>query len=142
MGNGDISDDTACDIRDEYSALLISGISDEEAEEALLKGYESLNGTWDEPVVWLALAFCEWKKGRLSERVKKRAIEIIDSGEDLQHWNESSSAKECRQREKELQKLKARLESPMPERRPVRKPTVDRCPGKRGSFLDVQNYGS
>ncbi len=42
--------------------FLISGISDEEAEEALLKGYESLNGTWDEPVVWLALAFCEWKR--------------------------------------------------------------------------------
>ena len=49
----------------------------------MLKGYESLNGTWDEPVVWLALAFCEWKKGRLSERVKKRAIEIIDSGGGL-----------------------------------------------------------
>lgn len=64
-GTAIFSDDTACDIRDEYSALLISGISDEEAEEALLKGYESLNGTWDEPVVWLALAFCEWKKGRL-----------------------------------------------------------------------------
>lgn len=79
-GTAIFSDDTACDIRDEYSALLISGISDEEAEEALLKGYESLNGTWDEPVVWLALAFCEWKKGRLSERVKKRAIEIIEVG--------------------------------------------------------------
>lgn len=134
-GTAIFSDDTACDIRDEYSALLISGISDEEAEEALLKGYESLNGTWDEPVVWLALAFCEWKKGRLSERVKKRAIEIIDSGEDLQHWKESSSAKECRQREKELQKLKTRLESPMPERRPVRKPTVDRVPWKAGDLL-------
>ena len=46
-GTAIFSDDTACDIRDEYSALLISGISDEEAEEALLKGYESLIGTWD-----------------------------------------------------------------------------------------------
>ena len=32
-GTAIFSDDTACDIRDEYSALLISGISDEEAEE-------------------------------------------------------------------------------------------------------------
>lgn len=111
-------------------------------EEALLKGYESLNGTWDEPVVWLALAFCEWKKGRLSERVKKRAIEIIDSGEDLQHWKESSAPKECRQREKELQKLKARLESPMPERRPGEKADSGSGALESGGSSGVQNYGS
>lgn len=134
-GTAIFSDDTACDIREEYNALLISGISDEEVEEALLKDYEPLNGTWDEPVVWLSLAFSEWKKGRLSEKVKRRAIEIIDNGEDLQHWKESSPPKECRQREKELLKLKARLESPMPERRPVRKPTVDRVPWKAGDLL-------
>ena len=61
-----LSDDVACDIRDEYHALLMIGKTSEEATQYLLEtDYPEIQGTEDETVFWLALALSQWKKGRL-----------------------------------------------------------------------------
>ena len=82
------SDDYACDIRDEYNALLMMGKTNEEATEKLIKSAYSemeLNDDY-EATFWFALALTQWKKGRLLEPVKQKALELIDSGRDQQWW--------------------------------------------------------
>ncbi len=109
------SDDTACDIRDEYKRLLSEGNDGAEAANILIKGW---SGELDDPetatVFWLALAATQWKVGRLEDRVKNKALEIIESGEDLLRWQEESDAKSAKKREQALLKLKDQLHQPQP----------------------------
>ena len=79
-GTSIFSDDMAMDIRREYSVLLSVGKSSEEAEKMLIKYYSSIMNCNDpdEDVFWFVLALCEWKKGRLSQFVKKKALDALE----------------------------------------------------------------
>ena len=129
------ADDLAVDIKDEYLALLVK-YTDEEAEQKILEEYEeTLKGTEDEPVLWFALALIEWRKGRLTERVKTKALEWIERGGDLERWEVPGNEGNVRKRKKELDKLKVKLQEPMPERKKVKKPTVVHSPWEVGDLL-------
>ena len=129
------ADDLAVDIKDEYLALLVK-YTDEEAEQKILEEYEeTLKGTEDEPVLWFALALIEWRKGRLTERVKIKALEWIERGGDLERWEVPGNEGNVRKRKKELDKLKVKLQEPMPERKKVKKPTVVHSPWEVGDLL-------
>jgi hypothetical protein len=81
------SDDTTCEVRDTYIAKLESGESSSSACDQVLSQYTSvLDDPQIECLVYLALAETQWKYGRLDDEIKKRAIEIIDSGGDLSMW--------------------------------------------------------
>jgi hypothetical protein len=71
------------------------------------------------PVVWLALAMTQWKLGRLVPSVKENALEVIDSGADLQRWS-TASEKERRKRAKVLSDARATLLSDPPAPKRVR----------------------
>lgn len=60
----------------------------------------------------LALAAIQWKYGRLRGDVKTRALNVIDSGEDLIRWQDSDITR----RRTVLQALKKKLQSPQPLR--------------------------
>ena len=129
------ADDLAVDIKDEYLALLVK-YTDEEAEQKILEEYEeTLKGTEDEPVLWFALALIEWRKGRLTEKVKAKALEWIERGGDLERWEAPGNEGNVRKRKKELDKLKVKLQEPMPERKKVKKPTVVHSPWEVGDLL-------
>lgn len=135
-GTGIFSNDTASDIRDEYQMYLQLQMSDEDAEQLVLEAYKDYLGTEDEPIFWIALAACQWKKGRLSPRVKAAALQAIDTGADLELWEKDSA--DYRKRVHALHSLKEQLLSPMPPRRPVRKPTLQKCPWKPGDLLSYR----
>jgi hypothetical protein len=129
------SDDDAEDIRDDYNTLLIVGKSAEEAEEIIFQEhYDEFKGSDIEPVFWFALALSEWKKGRLSEKVKEKAMAFIDSGEDLARWEEASKA-DYAKRVKALDDLKEKLLSPMPPAKKVSKPSLLYSPWECGDLL-------
>lgn len=62
-------------------------------------------------VVWLALAATQWNCGRLEERLKAKALEIIESESDLKRWTDKALE---RKRGAALSKFREQLLSPQP----------------------------
>ncbi len=105
--------DTSSDVRDTFRDLVGWGYSPAEATAHLL------NEFGDDPDVWLALAVTQWKRGWLQESVKAKALQVIDSGEDVQRYSEN--AKLTKNRTNVLAKTRALLESPQPAAKPLPK---------------------
>lgn len=126
-------DDEACDIRDDYRERIIVGQTDIEAETAIINEY----GEDTEQSFWLPLAITQWKVGRLSELVKKNALDSIDRELDslTEYWKKEAIPK----RKKELLQARETLYSKMPERKKLRKPVGSwKCPWPVGSVLQCK----
>jgi hypothetical protein len=129
-------DDTACDVREEYRELVANGLSGPEATNRLLHEWKDIIDDEDDgPVFWLALAATQWACGRLEERVKANAVEIIDNGSSLSLWSEGANSKMLKQRQAALEKLRAQLHSPQPAVKRIRKPPKIECLWKVGEVL-------
>lgn len=136
-GTGLYQDDDTCDIKEEYLTYLRIGMSNEEALEELIECNEEL--IEDEeigPLFWLALADTQWKYGRLTVEVKEKALEVINSGKDLERWEEDK--KLYAKRKKVLEELKERLNTKQPEEKKMRKMTFERPNWKVGDILLYQ----
>jgi hypothetical protein len=131
------SDDFTCDVRDDYVSFLINGTSDEEALHEIKElHYKDSQGTDDEPLFWFALSLTQWKKGRLTDEVKNKALEFIDGKSDLHRWNYQGNEKIYKKRLEVLQNLKSTITSPMPERKKLRKPSwIWTSPWTSGALL-------
>ena len=136
-GTALFSNDLSCDIRSEYNTLLALGKENEDAERILFDYYSSMLGVGDdeEPMFWITLAYVEWKKGRLSELVKEKALYYIDSDIEINIWKRMANEKDVKERQKVLAKIRETIISPMPEKKKIRKPTVSKCPWEVGSLL-------
>jgi len=92
MGSWDpglFSDDLACDVRDDYRALIEDELDDDAATRQILTSHaELIDDPDDGPVVWLALAVTQSRIGRLDPAVAQRALSVISSGEGLARWSE------------------------------------------------------
>jgi hypothetical protein len=118
-GTALFSDDTACDVRDEYIDHLGDGLTGTQATELLLSNWASSLKDQDEaPVFWLALAATQWKHGRLESQVLRNALDVIENGSDLEKWK---SSPDYRKRQAVLEKLRAVLLSPQPPEKHVSK---------------------
>jgi hypothetical protein len=109
-GTGIFDDDTACDVRGHYRRALRAGVPGPEATDQLLRAYAPGPDPFDTPI-WLGLAATQTKLGRLEERVKTTALEVIDSGANLAAWAEADAATR-RSRRTALQRLRRRLLGP------------------------------
>jgi hypothetical protein len=110
-------DDTACDVRDQFTELLSTGVSAAEATKALLASWAAaLQDADDGPIFWLALAATQWKYGCLLPDVQAEAIQIIDSNAGLSRWEGRAAGT----RRRALATLRARLLSPQPSARRLR----------------------
>jgi hypothetical protein len=135
-GTALFSDDTACDVRDAYRALLADGYSGPKATTKLLSDWkDELVDEDDGPIFWLALAATQWQCGRLETRVKAKALKILDNESSLARWSEAGSAKILKQRRATLEKLRVQLLSPQPAAKTLRKPRRDSCPWEVGDVL-------
>ena len=134
------SDDTTCDVRDDYVKQLKQGASDEEAWRHILAGYRDvLDVTEIACLVYFALADTAWRYGRLHEEVRAKALSLLEAGGDIAAWDQDSPAKDARARQRTLAKLEAQLRSPQPPAKPVKiaapKPKIVRSTEPVGSLF-------
>jgi hypothetical protein len=122
------SDDTACDVRDEYRDLIADGVDDAEATQQVLRQWPIDGNSDDVVIIWVALAVTQSKLGRLDPAVAARALELIDNGGDLDRWAEEGP-KKVAQRRAALDKAREQLTGPQPSRRQLRHPTTTLQPG-------------
>jgi len=122
------SDDVASDVKRDFLDLLRRGVQPDAAVDVLRRDWaDAIADTDDGPTFWLALAATQWAYGCLNEEVKRQAIDIIDSGNDLARW--SGAALE--RRRKVLADLRAELLSPQPKPRQPRRLKPLEPPPKR-----------
>jgi hypothetical protein len=120
------SDDTACEVRDDWRDHVGNGLTGSEATDRILDQYRNeLDDPDTGPVIWLSLAITQWKNGRLEDRVRNRAMEIIDDGTDLRRW--ADDARLRTKRANVLAKVRAQLVSPQPPARKIRTPFTHGC---------------
>jgi hypothetical protein len=120
-GPGLFSDDTACDVRDEYREALEDGATDAEAESRVLREFaDDLDDPDERIVVWLALAFTQSKHGRLSGTTRREVLAVLDAGGDLERWREAGPGA-VRRRAAVLERVRAQVEGPQPAPRKVRR---------------------
>lgn len=130
-------DDDTCDIKEEYLNYLRIGKTNEEAlQEVISDNEEMIKDDELGPLFWLALADTQWKYGRLTNDIRDRALEVIDSGKDLERWKEDK--KLFQKRKKVLEKLKEKLSTQQPPEKKVRKMTFERPNWKVGDVILYQ----
>lgn len=131
------ADDLALDVRGEYNALLSIGKTSSQAEELLCSYYQEIFdcNDPDEVVFWFALAYCQWKKGRLTEKARAKALSFVNSEIDLDRWRSVGDEKRLKKRKQLHEQIAGMLVSPSPLPKKIKKPTVHHCPWPVGSLL-------
>lgn len=111
-GTGLYSDDTTCDVRDDYVLNLKLGLSSEESSQKILDRYgDLLEKTEIACLVYFALADTAWRYGRLSEVLKAKALSLLKSGGDVFVW-ERDAPRSAASRRRTLRELENRLGTP------------------------------
>jgi hypothetical protein len=123
-GTGLYSDDTACDVRDDYKDILGNGVAEPEATIRIIEQWKrELSDPDTATVFWLTLADVQWNLGRLQENVKHEALTIIKNGSDITRWLPDKKLE--KKRNLVLQRLSEKLNSPQPMEKIVKKRYVD-----------------
>jgi hypothetical protein len=133
-GHKVFQNDTSLDIRDQYKALLKSGMSDEEISNIVVENNSELSCDEDEMGdFWLALAVSQWKVGRLNSAVKEEAVKCIENGVASEPYKDDQSL--YKKRLKELKTVKDTLLSEQPERVTIKKGFFHRYSWPIGTVL-------
>jgi uncharacterized membrane protein YfbV (UPF0208 family) len=104
---GIFDDLVAQDVRESFAAALAAGLSPEQATLSVLEAFEDILPDPEEgPSVWLALAALQLEIGCLTEQVRLRALEAMET--DLLRWA-MESPEALAQRQQELAPLRSRL---------------------------------
>ncbi|OYW09591.1 MAG: hypothetical protein B7X34_06450 [Acidobacteriia bacterium 12-62-4] len=133
-GPGVFSDDVGCEVREQYRELLREGQEGPAATDTLFERFRDVLLDEDsEAVFYLALAVTQWRVGRLEDRVKARALAVIESGLALRNWEETASL--ARARKAELTKVSELLHSPQRTRTKLRKRFRSTCDWAAGELI-------
>jgi hypothetical protein len=87
-------------------------------DKLMIEYVSSLEDNEEASIFWIALAAIQWKLGRLEDRTKQEALRIIESGRDLERWE---NPRDRNKRSAILEKLRKELLSenqPEPRRVP------------------------
>lgn len=131
-GAGIFDDDDAADVKEDYRNLVAEGNSGQQATDILLQKWKS---DLDNTVFWLALAATQWRCGRLEDRVKSRALQIIESEADLERWKQAGDRNALRKRTAALEHLRTQLISPQPRQTKIKKPFRSTTDWERGELI-------
>lgn len=118
--------DTAMDLRQEYSAAFYKYPVDEALEKIDSYVRANICDESDEEEFcnyYYSLAEFMWKKGILTDKVRDKAISMIDSGFGLEIWADSGD-KVLKARKKTLSEFREKLLSPLPKKKAI-KPNVN-----------------
>ncbi len=136
-GSAIFSDDTACEVRDDWRALVGDGMAASDATDRLIRQWkETLDDPDEGPVFWLSLAATQWKAGRLEVRVKRKALAIMTDGSDLERWKEDPGL--LRKRVSVLAGLRKQLESPQPKAARIRRVVKAVTPWDPGTVVSYR----
>ncbi len=138
MGTWDTSlygGDLPLDIKAEYYEQLCEGHTPEEA--AALVWKELQLSEEDLPVFRLILADIQWKLGQMTEDTLRNALEVLDSGAAMAEW-EGADESDRRSRERVLDRLRKKLESPQGPLKTVKRPKPKKFKYKIGDVISVQ----
>lgn len=127
--------DLPLDIKDEYYEQLYDGHTPEEA--AALVWKELRLGEEDLPVFRLILADVQWKLGQMTEDTLRNALEVLDNGAAMAEW-EGASESDRRSRQRVLDRLRKKLESPQGPLKTVKRPQPKKFKFKIGDVISVQ----
>ena len=128
-GTGIFQSDYALDVKDTYMDRIRKGEDDESVMNSLIAEYEregDFNYDDTRYVFWLALAYIQWKTGRLDPMVKERALSCIQDGSELELWKGETETT-YRHRKKALADLEETLLSPQRKRTVYRQPKDYYC---------------
>ncbi len=115
-GPGIFQNDVADDLKRVYIEKLKLGKSDDEAlSETISYLADYAEDEEDSIDFWLGLASVMFDYGRLTDPIKKKALQIIDSSVDLERWDECDK----KRRQVIIVELKDKLNSEQPERKKV-----------------------
>jgi hypothetical protein len=142
-GPGIFSDDEAADARDDWRKAVMAGEDLEAAADRILHGalaLESKPGPAQDPDaanVWIALAAAQFETGRLTDRVRDRALEFLTHGGDLARWERRVAA-----RGRVLDRWEAKLRGPQPAPRRIRAKRSHAVMFHRGDVIHLRDPGS
>ena len=118
-GPGIFSDDEAADARGDWRDAVIRGEDLEAATDHILRGIvDAKPGPRQDPYaanVWIALAVAQFETGRLSDRVRDRALEFLTHGGDVARWEARAA-----ERGRVLDRWEAKLRGPQPAPKRIR----------------------
>ena len=137
MGTWDTSlygGDLPLDIKDEYYEQLYDGHTPEEA--AALVWKELRLGEEDLPVFRLILADVQWKLGQMTEDTLRNALEVLDNGAAMAEW-EGASESDRRSRQRVLDRLRKKLESPQGTPKTVKRPKPKKFKFRIGDVISI-----
>ena len=138
MGTWDTSlygGDLPLDIKAEYYEQLYEGHTPEEA--AALVWKELQLSEEDLPVFRLVLADIQWKLGQMTEDTLRNALEVLDSGAAMAEW-EGADESDRRSRQRVLDRLRKKLESPQGPLKTVKRPKPKKFKYKIGDVIAVR----
>jgi ribosomal 50S subunit-recycling heat shock protein len=137
-GTGLFSSDMARDIRDFYRERIEDGTEDAEATRLTLEKFRNyLDDPEEGRAILIALAVTQSKIGRLDPAIRDRALAAIDSGGDLDTW-EQENPKLLPKRREVLDKARAQLTRVQPARKRLRPPPRPSCGLSAGDILALR----
>lgn len=137
-GAGIFDCDTALDIEAEFRDMMGEGVGVDDAVKKLIEIWDPENDLEDEGAeFWLALAAVQVKTGRLSEMVKKRALEIIESGLGVAGF-ERDCPELVPARKRAIKRLEKRVLGPQKKLTKIKKPFVEQIEWEVGDGLAYQ----
>ena len=137
MGTWDTSlygGDLPLDIKAEYYEQLYEGHTPEEAVALVWKELELSEE--DLPVFRLILADVQWKLGQMTEDTLRNALKVLDSGAAMAEW-EGASESDRRSRQRVLDRLRKKLESPQGPPKTVKRPKPKKFKFRIGDVISI-----
>tara|TARA_R110002072_G_scaffold135767_7_gene277413 strand:+ start:98 stop:985 length:888 start_codon:yes stop_codon:yes gene_type:complete len=137
-GAGIFDSDSALDIEAEFRDMMGEGVGVDDAVNKLIEDWDPENEIEDEGAeFWLALAAVQVKTGRLTEMVKKRALEIIESGMGIAGF-ERDCPELVPARKRAIKRLEKRIRGPQKKPTKIKKPFVEEIEWEVGDGLAYQ----
>jgi hypothetical protein len=134
FGSALFSDDLALDVRDRYLALVGEGLEGSKATDLLQAEWgDALGDSESAAVFWLALSATQSKCGRLEDRVKAQALNVIDTGADLVRWHQQPRL--LARRRIVLERLRTQLAGPQRTPKRILKRYRSECDWKIGEVI-------
>jgi hypothetical protein len=142
-GTAILSNDTSADVRERFRDLVSEGGSAGDATDSVLATFaDELADPDAAPDVWLGLALAQFQTGRLQERVRDRAIALIDDGTDLERWRAlGAGSAYLRKRRAALGKLRKQLTGPQKAPTRIRRPYRNHTEYEPGDLLSFRYAG-
>lgn len=124
IGTGILENDFAADAYAEFLGLVEDGTSPRRAVRMMVKDADLDDDPYEICPFWLGIALAQVESGRLTRRVRKMALRIIDSGMDLAIW-EAESPSDLADRRAVLVELRERIMGPQVSRKRLSRPRKD-----------------